>query len=86
MKPGHQLAFERRGLSWGVLVFIFGASFFTLTCKLVVWRWASPTIMMDSGEWFNYQAAVVGHVWLAITLIWMGRLALKRRKAQIRLT
>jgi hypothetical protein len=86
VKPGHQLAFERRVFSWGVLFFILSASFFTLTCKLVVWRWAYPTVMMDSGEWFNYQAAIVRYTWLAIALFWMGRLALKRRKARIRLT
>jgi hypothetical protein len=86
VKPGHQLGFKMRVLSWGGLVFILGTSFITLTCKLVVWRWAYPNAMMDSGEWFNYQAAIVRYTWLAIALIWMVRLALKRRKAQIRLT
>ena len=63
-------------LTWVVTIFIVGASFSTLTCALAAWRWANPTVTWDKGEWFTYRAATLGHVGLAIALIWLGRLAL----------
>lgn len=62
--------------SWDVTVFIFGASFSALTCALAAWRWAEPAATWDNHDWLIYRAATLGHVGLAIALIWLGRMAL----------
>jgi hypothetical protein len=67
---------KKRILTWVVTIFIVGASFSTLTGVLAAWRWANPTLTWDKNEWLIYQAAIFGHVGLAIALIWLGRLAL----------
>jgi hypothetical protein len=67
---------RKRILTWVVTIFIVGASFSTLTGALAAWRWASPTVIWGKNEWLIYQAATLGHVGLAIALIWLGRLAL----------
>jgi hypothetical protein len=67
---------KKRILTWVVTVFIVGASFSTLTGALAAWRWANPTVTWGKNEWLIYQAATLGHVGLAIALIWLGRLAL----------
>ena len=75
VKPGQKWALS----SWGVSVFIIGASFTTLTCALAAWRWIDPAAMWAKNDWLVYQAATLGHIGLAIALIWLGRLALKNR-------
>jgi hypothetical protein len=67
---------KKRILTWVVTTFIVGASFSTLTGALAAWRWANPTVIWGKNEWLIYRAATLGHVGLAIALIWLGRLAL----------
>jgi hypothetical protein len=67
---------KRRILAWVVTLFIVGASFSTLTGALAAWRWADPAVTWGKNKWLIYQAAILGHVGLAMALIWLGRLAL----------
>lgn len=55
--------------------FFVGASFFTLTGILVVWRGANPVVVWDSRRWLMYQATALGNVLLSVTLICLGQLA-----------
>lgn len=64
-------------LPWSTAVFGLGASFFTLSCALAAWRWANPTGTWGEIQWLVFKAATLGHVGLAIALIWLGRLALR---------
>jgi hypothetical protein len=73
---------KKRILTWVVAIFIVGASFSTLTGALAAWRWANPTVTWGKNEWLIYQAATLGHVGLAIALIWLGRLALENGRGR----
>jgi hypothetical protein len=56
--------------------FFFGASLFTLTGALVVWRVFNPTVVWDESRWLSYHVATLGQLALTIVLVWIGRLAL----------
>ncbi len=70
---------KQRVLTWGTTTFILGTSFYTLTFALSAWRWTNPPVTWGKDEWLTYQAARIGHVGLAVALIFLGRLALKNR-------
>lgn len=53
-----------------------GASFFTLTGALAVWRTVHPGVVWDRQKWLVYQAAAWGNALLGAALIGLGRLAL----------
>jgi len=53
-----------------------GASFFTLTSILVVWRWFNPGVAWDRERWLSYLATALGTVLLSAALIVLGRMAL----------
>ena len=55
-----------------------GASLFTLTSILVVWRWLNPKVAWESGKWLSYLATALGALLLSAALIVLGRLALGR--------
>lgn len=67
---------KKRVFTWGVTVFVLGASFTTITCALIAWRWANPPVTWGNNNWLIYQASILGHVALVLALIWQGRLAL----------
>ena len=55
-------------------VFI-GASFFTLSAILAVWRGFNAEVAWDDRYWLSYLAGALGNVLLAGALIWLGILA-----------
>jgi hypothetical protein len=61
---------------WWASIIAFGAGFAVLTCALIAWRWANPPVTWDNNNWLIYQVSIIGHVALAMALIWLGRLAL----------
>jgi hypothetical protein len=71
---------RKQALTWGASIFVLGAGFSILTCGLVAWRWANPSLTWVRGQHLIYQAGTVGHVGLALALIWLGRLALVNRR------
>ena len=56
--------------------FFVGASLFTLTSILVVWRWLNPEVAWENGKWLGYLATSLGTVLLGAALIILGRMAL----------
>jgi hypothetical protein len=77
----HQVRWGRkRALTWGASILVLGAGFSILTCGLAVWRWANPNLTWVRSQHLIYQAALVGHVGLALALIGLGRLVLVNRR------
>jgi hypothetical protein len=55
--------------------FFLGASMFTLSAGLAVWRWFNPGVAWDQGKWLLYLAGGLGNLALGVALAIVGRLA-----------
>ena len=55
--------------------FFLGASMFTLTAGLAVWRGFNAGVVWDKDKWLLYQAGALGSLALGVGLIVVGRLA-----------
>jgi hypothetical protein len=66
-----------RVLPWWATALIVGTSFVILACMLATWHWTNPTATWDRTEYSIYRVTILGHITLAVTLIWLGRLVLK---------
>ena len=52
--------------------FFVGASFFTLTAILAVWRGFNAEVVWDDRYWLSYLVGALGNALLAGALIWLG--------------
>lgn len=66
-------------LAWWMTNLIIGIGFCTVTCAMVIWKYADiDLLMMSSINPLPYEFLLLGHIGLAFPLIWLGRTAFGR--------